>query len=144
MNVFERYKPVTMKSLIVMILIFFNPFARVFSQEVLKTNLRVKLVNNIEFPEKLDCEFKMNNKRDTITWYNIDHSIFKTISLTTLEETFNLHVWKIDTYETTYGEKVQLNYEESELYGIRMIDTKGVETLYIKSNDKKEYPRASK
>lgn len=92
MNVFERYKPVTMKSLIVMILIFFNPIARVFSQEVLKTNLRVKLVNNIEFPEKLDCEFIMNNKRDTITWYNIDHNIFKTIPLTTLEETFNLQV----------------------------------------------------
>lgn len=133
-----------MKKLILTSAIFFISFANIFAQEVLKTNLRVKLINNVEFPEKLNCEFIIGDKCDFIAWNNVDHNIFSAIQLISFVETFDFHIWRIDTYKSTYDEIVKIHYEENELYAIKLIDSNGFETLYIKTNDTKVYPQASK
>jgi hypothetical protein len=133
-----------MKKLILISAIVFISFANIFAQEVLKTNLRVKLINNVEFPEKLNCEFVVGHNCDFIAWNNIDHNILVAVQLLSFVETFDFHIWKIDTYKTTNDELIQMNYEEGKLYGIRMIDSNGFETLYIKSHNTKDYPQASK
>lgn len=133
-----------MKKLILTTAVFFISIVTIFSQEVLKTNLRVKFVTNVEIPERLNCEFVIGDKCDFIGWNNIDHNTINAIQLISFVETFDFHVWKIDTYKTTYDEIVQIHYEENELYAIRLIDSNGFETLYIKSYNTKEYPQASK
>lgn len=133
-----------MKKLFLISIIVFVSFANIFAQEVLKTNLKVKFINTVEFPERLNCEFVIGDKCDFIAWNNIDHNIISAIQLISFVETFDLHIWKIDTYKTTYDEIVKIYYEEDKLYGIKLIDSNGFETLYMACSDAKDYPKASK
>jgi hypothetical protein len=133
-----------MKKLILISIIVFISFANIFAQEVLKTNLRVRYYGKVELPEQLNCEFTISQKCDFIVWNNTDHNLINVIPLLSFVESFDFHIWKIDTYKTNYDDIVKIHYEDDKIYGIRFIDSSGVETLYIVSNNTDNYPQASK
>lgn len=133
-----------MKKLILTTAILFISFANIFAQEFVKTNLRINVINNIEFSERLDCEFIIGNKCEFIALNNIDHNIISAIQLISFVESSNFHYWKIDTYKSTYDDIVKIYYDGNKIYAIKLINPNGFETLYIKTSDTKVYPQASK
>lgn len=133
-----------MKKLILISAILFVSFANIFAQEFVKTNLRVRYYSSVELPEKLNCEFTISQKCDFIVWNNVDHNLVSVIQLLSFVETFDFHIWRIDTYKTTYDDIVKIHYEDDKFYGIRFIDSSGVETFYMACNNTNNYPQASK
>jgi len=98
----------------------------------------------VELPEKLNSEFFISQKCDFIIWNNLDHNLINVIPLLSFVESFDFHIWKIDTYKTNYDDIVKIHYEDDKIYGIKFIDSSGVETLYIVCNNTDNYTQASK
>jgi hypothetical protein len=133
-----------MKKLFLISAFLLISFATVFAQEYFKTNLRVRIIDNIEITEKLECEFTISHKCDFILWNNIDHNIVSPIPLLSFEKTYDFYIWRLDTYKTTHDDIVKIHYDDDKPYAITTIDSIGVETLYVNANDTKDYPKASK
>ena len=133
-----------MKKLILISIIVFISFANIFAQELIKTNLRVRYYSSVELPEKLNSEFFISQKCDFIIWNNLDHNLINVIPLLSFVESSDFHIWKIDTYKTNYDDIVKIHYEDNKIYGIKFIDSSGVETLYIVCNNTDNYTQASK
>ena len=104
-----------MKKFIFVSLLFIVSIANSFAQDTLKTNLRVKLMNNVEIPEKLNCQFILSEKCDYIVFDNIDLNMQYKIFLSSLEKEIDLDTWKIYTYKTNNNEIVTINYENNKL-----------------------------
>lgn len=133
-----------MKKLILILIITFISFANIFAQELIKTNLRVRYYSSVELPEKLNSEFFISEKCDFIVWNNLDHNLINVIPLLSFVETLDFSYYKIDTYKTNYDDIVKIHYEDGKIYGIRFIDSSGVETFYMTCANTNNYPQASK
>jgi hypothetical protein len=121
-----------MKKIILTLAIIFVSFVNIFAQEVLKTDLRLNLINNLEIPEKFNCEFIITNECKFIIWNDIENNVLDKIPLLQFIETHYSHNLKVDSYKTTYGNIVKIYYTQDKFCGIYFIDSSGVETLYVK------------
>lgn len=133
-----------MKRLFLILNLFVISFVNCFSQDTIKTNLRVKIIGNLEIAEKLNCRFIVSKKCDYILFQNIDQYIDFKIPLTAFKEEFALQKWKTYVYSADYKDIVHLNYENDIMYGIKTIDSHGNETLYLNVENINEYPKAIK
>ncbi len=125
-------------------MIFFASFVNCFSQDTIRTNLRVKILDGVEIAERLNCRFIVNKKCDYVLFQNIDQNIEFGIPLTKFKEEFSLQAWKTHVYTADYKEIIHLNYENDIMYGIKIIDSSRNEAFYISVDNINDYPKAIK